>query len=82
MPSPPACRTPPLIAVKAKLVIPLCQQQLLSFRCDLEAGHDGFHHDGTTTLVRAYWPPKKPPKSQVRRKGETSLSPEGSGLGA
>lgn len=56
-------------------VIPLCQQQLLSFCCDLEAGHDGFHHDGTTrTLVRVHWPPRMPPQIERKQHGQTNVA--------
>lgn len=58
-----------VIVVKIDLVAVLpCKQQFLSFHCDLEAGHEGFHHDSATrTQVRAYWPPKKPSKSEIKR---------------
>ncbi len=64
------------MALKATVVvIPRCRQQLLSFRCDLEAGHDGFHHDSTTrALVCAHWPPKIPPQSEGKAPGATKLS--------
>ncbi len=47
-----------------------CKHQLLSFKCDLEAGHDGFHHDGTTRLsVHAYWPAKMAPVLEIEEAG-------------
>jgi len=50
------------------VAVPLCKQQFLSFHCDLEAGHEGLHHDGTTRpLGQTYWPPKKPSKSEIER---------------
>lgn len=58
-----------VIVVKLDLVaVPSCKQQFLSFNCDLEDGHEGFHRDGTTrSVVYAYWPAKMPPKSEIRR---------------
>jgi hypothetical protein len=65
LPKPPSS-TSDLVAV------PICKQEFLSLHCNLEAGHEGFHRDDTTRyLVRAHWPPKKPPESEIKRDGGT-----------
>ena len=45
-----------------------CNQSFLRFRCVLQQGHAGFHHDDTRFDVYAHWPRKTP--QQVRADAE------------